>query len=161
MRTRRTPVAAAAAAGVKLTEPGLDEQVFHAPRDDKWRDAWNITDRLPIETARETKAHGAKFVLTILSTPGSVFPDAQMRARYEQSLGVSTLFYPEQRLQQLGQANGFPVIALAPEMQKRADATHVYFHGFPNTKQGFGHWNETGHALAADLIAERLCSSSQ
>jgi hypothetical protein len=152
------PVAAAAAAGQKLTEPGLDEQVFLEPKDAKWRDAWDITDRLVLATYEETRRHAARFLLTVLSTPGSVYPDAQMRARYAKTLGVSSLFYPEERLQRLGEKNGFEVLALAPEMQKRADAQHVFFHGFPNTKPGFGHWNEAGHATAAELIAERLCS---
>src|SRR4051812_21485613 len=151
------PVAAAAAAGEKLTEPGLDEQVFLEPVDPKWRAAWEITDRLVAEASEETRQHGARFMLAVLSTPGSVYPDAGMRARYAKSLGVSSLFYPEERLQRLGQASGFDVIALAPEMQKRADAQKLYFHGFPNTKPGFGHWNEAGHAAAADLIAQRLC----
>jgi len=151
------PVAAAAAAGEKLTEPGLDEQVFLQPKDDKWRDAWDVTDRLVVAASEETRQHGARFLLAVLSTPGSVFPDAGMRERYAKTLGVSSLFYPEERLQGLGKANGFEVLALAPEMQKRADAQHVYFHGFPNTKPGFGHWNEAGHAAAADLIAQRLC----
>jgi hypothetical protein len=152
------PVAAAAAAGQKLTEPGLDEQVFLEPKDAKWRDAWDITDRLVLATYEETRRHAARFLLTVLSTPGSVYPDAQMRARYAKTLGVSSLFYPEERLQRLGEKNGFEVLALAPEMQKRADAQHVFFHGFPNTKPGFGHWNEAGHATAAELIAARLCS---
>jgi hypothetical protein len=151
------PVAAAAAAGEKLTEPGLDEQVFLQPKDDKWRDAWDVTDRLVVAASEETRQHGARFLLAVLSTPGSVFPDAGMRERYAKTLGVSSLFYPEERLQGLGKANGFEVLALAPEMQKRADAQHVYFHGFPNTKPGFGHWNEAGHAAAAELIAQRLC----
>ena len=151
------PVAAALAAGTKLTEPGLDEQVFHAPRDDKWRDAWDITDRLVLATADETRAHGARFVLALLSTPGSVYPDAQLRARYAQSLGVSSLFYPEERLGHLGEQHGFEVVALAPKMQQIADAKHVFLHGFPNTKPGFGHWNEAGHALGAELIAASLC----
>jgi hypothetical protein len=151
------PVAAAAASGQKLTEPGLDEQVFLEPRDAKWREAWDITDRLVVAANQETRQHGARFVLAVLSTPGSVFPNADMRERYAKSLGVSSLFYPEERLQGLGKTNGFEVLALAPEMQKRADSGKVYFHGFPNTKPGFGHWNEAGHAAAADLIAERLC----
>ena len=151
------PVAAAAAAGAKLTEPGLDEQVFHAPQDPKWRAAWEITDRLVVAVNDETRQHGARFLLAILSTPGTVYPDAQMRARYAKSLGVSSLFYPEERLQDLGARNGFDVLALAPPMQKLADARKVYFHGFPNTKPGFGHWNEAGHAAAAELIAQRLC----
>ena len=151
------PVAAALAAGTRLTEPGLDEQVFHAPRDDKWREAWDITDHLVLATADETRAHGARFVLAVLSTPGSVYPDAQLRVRYAQSLGVSSLFYPEERLARLGESHRFQVVTLAPRMQQIADAKHVFLHGFPNTRPGFGHWNEAGHALGAELIAASLC----
>lgn len=152
-----SPMAAAVAKGDRLTEAGLDEQVFVEPKDAAWRDAWDITDRLVLATRRETEQHGARFLLVTISTPASVYPDPQMRGRYEKSLGVTSLFYPEERLRRLGEKNGFAVLALAPEMQKRADATHVYYHGFSNTKSGFGHWNEAGHAAAADLIAERLC----
>jgi hypothetical protein len=151
------PIAAALATGHSLSEPGLDEQVFHAPREPKWREAWDITDRLVLATADETKSHGARFVLTILSTPGTVYPDAALRARYAQSLGVKSLFYPEERLTRLGAEHGFEVIALAPQMQRVADEEQVFLHGFPNTKRGFGHWNDAGHALAAKLIAARLC----
>jgi len=151
------PVAAALAAGEKLTEPGLDEQVFHEPRDGSWREAWDITDRLVAAVADETRSHGARFVLAILSTPGTVYPDAALRERYARSLGVSSLFYPEERLARLGEQRGFEVIALAPQMQRVADAKHVFLHGFANTKPGFGHWNEAGHALAAELIASQLC----
>ena len=151
------PAAAAIAAGAPLTEPGLDEQVFHEPRDARWRDAWELTDHLVAAVSEETKSHGARFVLAVVSTPGSVYPDPGMRSRYAKSLGVNSLFYPEERLQRLGEAAGFEVLTLAPPMQKRADATKVYFHGFSNTRPGFGHWNDAGHAAAADLIAERLC----
>src|SRR3954467_713014 len=154
------PVAAALAAGSKLTEPGLDEQVFHEPREAEWRDAWDITDRLVVAVADETRARGARFLLAVLSTPGSVYPDAGLRARYAQSLGVGSLFYPEQRLGRLGEQHGFEVVPLAPKMQQVADAKHVYLHGFPNTKPGFGHWNEAGHALGAELIAARLCGKA-
>ena len=94
----------------------------------------------------------------MLSTPGTVYPNAQMRARYAESLGVKSLFYPEERLQRLGEQHGFDVLALAPAMQRAADEEHVFLHGFSNTKPGFGHWNEAGHALAAQLIAARLCA---
>ena len=106
----------------------------------------------------ETKSRAARFVLAILSTPGTVYPNPQMRARYAASLGVDSLFYPERRLEALGAKDGFEVVALAPAMQRAADEKHVFLHGFPNTKPGFGHWNEAGHALAADLIASELCS---
>ena len=159
------PVAAALAsganAGAKLTEPGLDEQVFLEPKDAKWHEAWDITDHLVEAANVETRSHGARFVLAVLSTPGTVYPDAQMRARYAASLGVQSLFYPEQRLEALGARDGFQVLALAPAMQRAADEKHVFLHGFPNTKPGFGHWNEAGHALAAELIARDLCPVSR
>ena len=151
------PVAAALASGDKLTEPGLDEQVFVEPREPKWREAWEITDRLVLAASEETRQHAARFVLAILSTPGTVYPNPQMRARYAASLGVKSLFYPEERLQRLGGDHGFDVLALAPAMQRQADEKHVFLHGFQNTKPGFGHWNEAGHALAAELIAAELC----
>jgi len=151
------PVAAALASGDKLTEPGLDEQVFVEPREPKWREAWEITDRLVLAASEETRQHAARFVLAILSTPGTVYPNPQMRTRYAASLGVKSLFYPEERLQRLGGDHGFDVLALAPAMQRQADEKHVFLHGFQNTKPGFGHWNEAGHALAAELIAAELC----
>src|SRR6185436_4769977 len=154
------PIAAALASGAnpgsKLGEPGLDEQVFHAPADENWREAWEITDRLVVAASQETRAHGARFLLTVLSTPGTVYPNAQMRARYANTLGVRSLFYPEERLQRLGHQHGFDVLALAPAMQRAADEEHVFLHGFSNPKPGFGHWNEAGHALAAELLAARL-----
>lgn len=152
-----SPMAAAVAKGEALTEAGLDEQVFVEPKDAQWREAWEITDRLLLAARQETHEHGARFLLVTLSTPVSVYPNAAMRARYEKSLGVKSLFYPEERLQRLGEQAHFEVMPLAPEMQKRAEAGGVYYHGFSNTKAGFGHWNEAGHAAAAELIAERLC----
>jgi lysophospholipase L1-like esterase len=152
------PIAAALAAGEdKLIEPGLDENVFREPPDAAWREAWDITDRLVRAAAEETGARGARFLLVVLSTPGSVYPDTKLRARYAERLGVKSLFYPEERLERLGERHGFEVVALAPQMQRRADATGTYLHGFDNTRPGFGHWNEAGHALAAELIAHRLC----
>jgi hypothetical protein len=152
------PIAAALAAGDdRLAEPGLDENVFREPVDPAWREAWEVTDRLVRAAAEESAAHSARFLLVVLSTPGTVYPDAKLRTRYAERLGVKSLFYPEERLQRVGERAGFDVLALAPQMQRRADASGAHFHGFDNTRPGFGHWNEAGHAMAAELIANRLC----
>lgn len=94
----------------------------------------------------------------VLPSPAAVFPDAQLRRRYAEALGVADLFYPDHRVKRVGQAEGFEVLALGEAMQRRVDQTRAYLHGFPNTRLGFGHWNARGHALAAQLVAERLCS---
>jgi hypothetical protein len=141
-----------------LTEPGLDENVLRAPADAAWRDAWTVTEKLIVATDEEVRSRGARFLLAVLSTPGAVYPDAALRKRYADYLGVDDLFYPEARLRQLADGHGFQAVGLGREMQRHADATGEYLHGFPNGKPGFGHWNEKGHALAASLIAARLCS---
>lgn len=155
------PIAAALADGrpaVALGERGLDENVFRPPQDPAWREAWDLTDRLLAQAHAETVARGARFVLVVLSTPGTVYPDPAMRERYAASLGVHDLFYPEQRVGRLARERGFELVALGPAMQRHADASRAYYHGFPNTRLGFGHWNEAGHALAAELIGRALCA---
>jgi hypothetical protein len=157
-----SPVAAALAEGRRaipsLTEPGLDENVLRAPADAAWRDAWTVTDKLIVAMDGEVRLRGARFFLAVLSTPGAVYPDAALRKRYADYLGVGDLFYPEERLRQLARQHGFQAVGLGREMQRHADATGEYLHGFPNGKPGFGHWNRAGHALAASLIAQHLCA---
>ena len=74
-----------------------------------------------------------------------------------QRLGVSDLWYPDQRIAALGERDGFQVLVLAPPMQAYAQQHHVFLHGFKNTKIGEGHWNELGHQVGGGLIATRLC----
>jgi hypothetical protein len=80
-----------------------------------------------------------------------------VRQRYAEFLGVGDLLYPERRLRALGERSGMEVVTLTEEMQRHADAKRAYLHGFANTRLGFGHWNQAGHALGAELIARRLC----
>jgi hypothetical protein len=74
---------------------------------------------------------------------------------------VQDVFYMERRLEALGKREGFAVIPLAPELQKRADAEKVYFHGFSNYRMGWGHWNEEGHRAGAAIIASHLCAEAR
>jgi len=156
------PIARAIAADGKaapsLAEPGLDENVFREPVDAAWREAWAITEKLLLAMHEETRARGAGFLVAVLSSPGAVYPDAAMRSRYAEILGTQDLFYPERRIARLGGEHGFEVAALAHEMQRHADASGAYLHGFANSRLGFGHWNEAGHELAAALIARQLCA---
>jgi lysophospholipase L1-like esterase len=142
-------------------EPTTKIELFAPPRDAALQEAWTVTERLAAQMNRYSARHGARFALLMLSHSAQVHPDAATRAALEQALGVPDLFYMERRMQALGQREGFPVIALAPELQKRAAAEKVYFHGFPNYRMGWGHWNEKGHQSAAELIAPRLCAEVQ
>jgi hypothetical protein len=155
------PIAAALAADADvpaLNEPGLDENVLRAPPDPQWSEAWRVTEGLILAMRDEVRGRGARFLVAVLSTPGAVYPDAALRARYQRHLGVDDLFYPERRILALAKREGFDAVVLAPDMQRYAEATGTYLHGFANTRPGFGHWNAAGHALAATLIARHLCT---
>jgi hypothetical protein len=41
-------------------------------------------------------------------------------------------------------------------MQGYADQNKVFLHGF-GSDLGNGHWNASGHQLASQLIAQKLC----
>ena len=51
---------------------------------------------------------------------------------------------------------GISVITLAPQMQAYAEQNKVFLHGF-GANISNGHWNQLGHRLAGELIAQKLC----
>lgn len=139
-----------------LGEPGLDSEVFRAPLDSEWQEAWRVTEGLIVQMRNEVKAKGARFLVVTGSKGIQVSPDAALRAEYTKQLGVDTLFYPEQRIKALGDREGFEVLTLAPPLFDYATRNQTYLHGSGDAK-GRGHWNETGHRIVGELIAEKLC----
>jgi hypothetical protein len=137
-------------------EIGLFDEEFLEPKDEIWSQAWRISDAIMAALQREVLAVGARFIVVTLTSPIQVDPNVGKRERFQRTLGVSDLFYTERRLRQAGQAFGFPVITLAEPFQAAATQRRVYFHGFKNTGFGTGHWNEHGHEIAADILANEL-----
>lgn len=153
------PGAAAAARGQGvLGEAGLAERVYRPPGDAEWQEAWAVTERLVEEIRKEASNHGAQFLVVVLSSGAAVYPDRKVRQRYTEALGVDDLFYPDRRIQALGAMHGFEVIALGEPMQRLAEKTGAFLHGFSNTQLGFGHWNVRGHRAAAELVASGFCN---
>lgn len=140
-----------------LQELGLDNAVYAAPADREWRAAWRVTEALVRALDREARAGGARFAVVTLSTPIQVHPDPAARRRFAARLGVADLGYPERRLGAFARTDGIPALLLAPELGRHAARTGTYLHGFPNTRPGEGHWNEEGHRVAGNLLADWLC----
>jgi len=138
-------------------EAGLSDNVYKPPVIPAWVDAWNVTDSLIGEINREVKEHGATLMVVTLTSGIQVNPDAAVRNAALKRLGVDDLFYPGRRIKTLGEREGFEVLNLGPTMLEYAERHHAYLHGFPNTTLGEGHWNETGHEVAGELIAARIC----
>jgi hypothetical protein len=143
--------------GEALQELGLDNAVYSPPRDPDWRDAWRATEAMIAAMRDEAAAHRVPFGVVSLSTGIQVHPDPAARAAYLRKLGIADLFYPGRRLAAFGRAAGIPVLDLAPPLAELAARDRAFLHGFANTPPGEGHWNPSGHAAAAPLIAAWLC----
>jgi hypothetical protein len=140
-------------------DPGLDyAQIFNEPEDPVWHEAWQITERLISSMAQEVKKNEADFLVVTLTTGLQVYPDRRKREEMMHQLNIADIFYPDEKIQALGEKENFEVLSLAAPFQSYADERHVFLHGFTNTALGSGHWNEAGHALAGNLIARRLCA---
>jgi len=137
-------------------EVGLDDEVFSPPSNSGWHEAWDITEKLIVQMRDDVKAKGAKFLVVTGSSSIQVNFDAALRNEYMKRLNVDTLFYPDLRIKGLGEREGFEVLTLAPSLLDYATRNQVLLHGSKETS-GKGHWNQTGHRLVGELIAEKLC----
>jgi hypothetical protein len=138
-------------------EPGLDSEVFREPVSPEWEDAWRVTEGLLEQMRDDVRAKGAEFLVVTGSMGIQVNPDPNVRQEFMNRLGIRSLFYPDQRIKALGEHEGFRVLNLAPALEEYATRNKVFLHGADNGK-GRGHWNETGHRLAGELIAQQLCN---
>ena len=137
-------------------ERGLDA-IYSPPQSTEWNEAWDITERILLRMNEMTRERGCLFCVVTLSNALQVDPHAEKRAQMQQAAKLEHLFYPDFRVVECGIRNGFPVFPLAPAMQKEAERTQTYFHGFSNTHLGMGHWNRDGHQFAGEFLASEIC----
>ena len=111
--------------------------------------AWQLTDRLIGTLASEVSADRARFAVISTSAPEQVWPNVQERPKLP--------FAREQRLAALLAQRRIPYLPLAPGLQRQADRDRLVLHGFEGQAPAQGHWNATGHRLAATAITSWLC----
>lgn len=146
--------------GATYFEAGVDDRVFAEPVEPAWQAAWEVTDVLILEINQEARRHGARLVVATVTQAIQLHPDAGVRSRFARQLSVPDLFYPERRIEALGKAHDFDVIALSRPMVAAAERDQKFFHGFANSGLGTGHWNAAGHRLAGELIAQAILAQS-
>lgn len=137
-------------------ELGIDNMIYRQPADAVWHDAWTLTERLLVQMRDEVESRGARFLVVTLSNAIQVHPETRAREEFARRLGVGDLLYPELRIKALGARKGFDVLNLAPSLQSYAAQHKVFLHG-AGDQIGNGHWNAQGHALAGQIIAQKLC----
>jgi hypothetical protein len=150
------PDPTAPAGDAPADELGTANVIYREPADDVWRNAWLVTERLLAEMNAEVKSRGARLYVVTLSNGIQVFPDPAAREAFARRVGAADLFYAERRFKSLGEREGFPVYTLAPDLQAYADSNKVFLHGF-GAQRGNGHWNEEGHRVAGEMLAQKLC----
>lgn len=155
---------AMAAAREKAEETGVDNleyAIYAPPSQPTMQTAWKVTEGLLLAIRDEVRAHGAEFRLVTLATRPQVIPDSEKRLEFMRKLGVEDLNYADNRIREFGVHEDIPVTVLAPALSAYAEAHNIYLNGFNHSNLGTGHWNETGHRLAADVIAADLCRSGK
>jgi hypothetical protein len=153
----RVATAAAKEKAEKSGVENLEYTIYKPPTSPEMQAGWKVTEGLLQALRDEVAAHGAQFRVVTLATRPQVIPDPAKGAELLQKLGVSDFSYADHRIKQYGESAGIPVTDLAPPLASYAQATHVYLNGFNESNLGAGHWNETGHRLAAEAIASELC----
>ncbi|HEX6850560.1 MAG TPA: hypothetical protein VF139_04075 [Candidatus Polarisedimenticolaceae bacterium] len=134
-------------------EAGLSPEVFLADPPAAWANAWSVTEALIEAAARESAGQGARFWLVSATAGVQVDPDPGKRV-----VAGGEPLAPERRLEALAARLDLPYVALAPILADEAARTGTFFHGFPNTRLGTGHWNADGHRAVAEAIASRVCA---
>lgn len=151
----RMKVGGAGHSRVIMSEAGLDNAVYEEPENKQWQDAWKVTEALLREMKKEIDRKKASFFVVTLTNGIQVHPDQKIRQGLMDTLHVENLDYPERRIKELGKKEGFEVINLVYPMLAYAQRTQTYLHGF-NDSMGSGHWNEQGHALAGEILAQEI-----
>ena len=133
----------------KPTSPRAAPSASPPPPPQASEEAWSITDALIAQLNREVNAQGARLLVVSTSSPDQVWPRPHQRPLHP--------FAQEQRLASLLAPRRIPFLALGPILQMQADEKSLTLHGFPGQAPGEGHWNPTGHRLAAEIIEPWLC----
>jgi hypothetical protein len=136
----------------------LEYTIYAPPSQPQMQTAWRVTEDLLLAMRDEVSAHGADLRVVVLATRPQVNPDPAKRAELMRKLGVDNLSYADNRLHEFGARVGIPVLTLAPVLSEYAEMHHVFLNGFNKANFGAGHWNETGHRVTAEAIAQWLCN---
>lgn len=160
-RDRLRPAAGAEcpATGCSAFPLGSDGARLYGPDPGDLAEGWPVLEAILLRWDQQARAAGSTLVVTSLTTPPQLWPDAAERGRQAARHQLDWL-RPERRLASVLAAHGIPYLPLAPDLQRQADGQGLVAHGFAGEKPGpgYGHWNRAGHRAAAAALARQLCA---
>ena len=128
------------------------------PEDDKWQDAWKITEFYLVELKKEVESTGGKLLIVVIPEYIQISHqwEQELKKRY-QLTELPPGFSRDRHLRRLdiiAKANDLPLIPLDQMFREYRDkfqlATPYFYYRCD------GHLNPLGHFLAANLVAQHL-----
>ena len=136
---------------------GLEGGLYAAPSEAAWRDEWAVTEGLMVKMRDAAQRRGADLWIATLTNPAQVYPEAAIRRRIAEEIGVADLTYPDRRIAAFARAQGIPFVGLVEPLRSYAQAEGTNLHG--SARFAGGHWNAAGHRRAGEVLGERLCAA--
>jgi len=121
-------------------------------------EAWRLTGRLLRAFRDEVAADGARFAVVLLPCAEQVYDDlwSDLRRQAGEPGARFDRHHPEERLGALCREAGIPLITMTDRFRARAPAASSRREDEWLFFRGRWHFNERGHALAAEAIADAL-----
>lgn len=132
----------------------LDYRVYLKEYPESWEVAWRVTRDLLRELNREVTASGSQLFVMMVPTRFQVRSDdwKQVLALYSDMQGKEwELDKPNRLLRDILEEEGISYVDLLQPFQKHASNSDVSTYLASD-----GHWNVTGHQLAAKILTEEL-----
>jgi lysophospholipase L1-like esterase len=131
-------------------------QIYAEHSDSLMSLAWAVTDRLIVAMRDEARKQGAEFLLVSVSNGVQENPQGRFHTpgwEHWTELRGLNIEEPERRLGALASANGIEYLPLLEAFHDEAART-----GRPLHIEWTGHWNSSGNALAARVLAPRIAA---
>jgi hypothetical protein len=112
----------------------------------RWREAFEITEKLFSKFKASVQEHGAKFVLVTTCSAEQVHLERAELLNKQYGL-IFDYEQPNRIFEEFSRRESITLLQLLPTFREYHLLTGIYLHGFGSSMQG--HWNEHGHRLAA------------
>jgi len=143
----------ALSARARIAEQGmpLDWQIFATERPPSWGHAWQVTDKILLQLKDEVERSGASLLVMVIPTMFQVHDDYWTAPGGDQAWDLEM---PNLMLHRILEKHDIDYVDLLPHFRANAaeDRKQLYL-------QNDAHWNESGHRIAADVVAAHLQES--
>jgi lysophospholipase L1-like esterase len=133
---------------------GLSSRPYEAAPGPEVEQAWEVTCAVIDSLHGRCEEAGVQFGVILAGASIEVHPDVAIRDAYCRRNGIDGFENPERQIRRRTRHPDMEVLALNRVMADSALASGRYFHGFPPSAMGRGHWNPEGHRCAARCIAD-------